>query len=640
MLATGHAPSTLRHDRDGTPMSMARRLTTFLLTRTPAPVRAGIRKLTPGWAYQAIARAAAGGSLRRTEPGRLFLSDKHVIALEQRLWQGFSHSAKADLDALLDERAPPPRGAEAAMVLARFQAANGAYADALEKLDLVVRTLAPLARHRRAQVIRVHSLMQLGHLDQARTAAEQARADQAPRGHADLDILLASMALAESGHGMCPADEAVDRYLAGISEPLERVGLAALARRDRHQPLGLGNLAPTVPPSTPAAMPARVSVLMAVHNRQAELAYAVGSVLAQTWRNLELVVVDDASTDDSWAVLQTLAAQDTRIVPIRLDTNGGAYVARNAALQAAGGDYVTVHDADDWSHPQKIERQVTDLLQHPQRPGNVTDWFRVGSDMQVQPRLDLFQVPVVHKNFSSLMLPRTTALEMGGWDTVRMSADAEFIERLQARAGTDAIPTVLPGIPLSISLLETGNLTAASATGIRTSQFGARHAYARQYREWHRSGADLRMARTSPHSPFPVPGICCGQTPDAGVFDVILVSHFRGPETLALCRRQSGRIAIVVWPDYQAVGDLDIDEAITRWCRETGTVTLVHGETARCHQLIIDPPEIMRHRLDKVPRIHADVIHVPRPGECDPTIERHIHKVFSAAAFNTPEGSA
>lgn len=612
-------------------MSMARRLTTFLLTRTPAPVRAGIRKLTPAWAYQAIARTAAGGSLRSSEPGRLFLSDKHVIALEQRLWQGFSHAATTDLEALLDERTPLPRRAEAAMVLARFQAAHGAHADALENLDLVARTLAPLARHRRAQVIRVHSLVQLGHLDRARAAAEQARADQAPHGHADLDILLASMALAESEPGTPPADEAVDRYLAGISEPLERAGLAALARRDRHQPLGLGNLAPTVPPPTPRAMPARVSVLMAVHNRRDQLAYAIGSVLAQTWRHLELVVVDDASTDDSWSVLQELAAQDPRIVPIRLDTNGGAYVARNAALQQASGDYVTVHDADDWSHPQKIEMQVTDLLRHPHRLGNTTDWFRVGPDMLAQPRLDLFQVPLVHKNFSSLMLPRATAVQLGGWDTVRMSADAEFVERLQAHAGEDALRTVLPGVPLSISLLEDGNLTAASATGIRTSTFGARHAYARQYREWHRSGADLRMHRTSPHEPFPVPRICLRKTGHEAVFDTIVVSDFRGPEALALYRRPSGRIAILPWPDYRAGHDLAIDDAITRWCRETGTVTLVHGETARCRQLLIDPPDIMRHRLDQVPRIHADTIHLPRLEGSDPVIERHIRETFGTS---------
>jgi teichuronic acid biosynthesis glycosyltransferase TuaG len=107
----------------------------------------------------------------------------------------------------------------------------------------------------------------------------------------------------------------------------------------------------------------RVSVVMPVYNAQATLAKAIDSVLAQTHGDLELLVVDDGSSDGSWAIVEDFARRDPRVRPIGPRPNGGVASARNAALDAAGGDYVAFLDSDDWWHPQKLEAQFETMRQ-------------------------------------------------------------------------------------------------------------------------------------------------------------------------------------------------------------------------------------------------------------------------------------
>jgi glycosyltransferase involved in cell wall biosynthesis len=102
---------------------------------------------------------------------------------------------------------------------------------------------------------------------------------------------------------------------------------------------------------------------MAVYNAAQFLRAAVDSVLSQTWRDFELIVVDDASTDDSAAVLHSF--HDPRIRIIRHETNRGASLSRNDALSAARGDLIAIMDADDVCAPDRLGRQVEYLDAHP-----------------------------------------------------------------------------------------------------------------------------------------------------------------------------------------------------------------------------------------------------------------------------------
>lgn len=108
----------------------------------------------------------------------------------------------------------------------------------------------------------------------------------------------------------------------------------------------------------------QVSILMPVYNATATLARSVASVQAQTFRDWELLMVDDGSTDGSVQLAADLAASDPRIRCLTLPENCGAAVARNHGLDAAKGRYITFLDTDDLWRPEKLSRQLEFMSEH------------------------------------------------------------------------------------------------------------------------------------------------------------------------------------------------------------------------------------------------------------------------------------
>jgi teichuronic acid biosynthesis glycosyltransferase TuaG len=102
----------------------------------------------------------------------------------------------------------------------------------------------------------------------------------------------------------------------------------------------------------------RVSVVMPAYNATATLEASMRSALAQTHADVELLVVDDCSTDGTWDVVQRLAAEDPRVVPIRQPRNAGVAAARNAGIEAATGRYIAFLDSDDRWYPDKLAIQL------------------------------------------------------------------------------------------------------------------------------------------------------------------------------------------------------------------------------------------------------------------------------------------
>jgi glycosyltransferase involved in cell wall biosynthesis len=109
----------------------------------------------------------------------------------------------------------------------------------------------------------------------------------------------------------------------------------------------------------------RVSVVTAVFNGELYIAECVRSVLAQTWTDFEFIVVDDGSTDDTWQVLQKLSAQDPRVVLLRNQPNQGVVKSLNRGLDRSKGQVIVRQDADDVSHPERIQKQLAFLDAHP-----------------------------------------------------------------------------------------------------------------------------------------------------------------------------------------------------------------------------------------------------------------------------------
>ena len=107
----------------------------------------------------------------------------------------------------------------------------------------------------------------------------------------------------------------------------------------------------------------KVSVLMTVYNSERYLHRAIESILNQTFRNFELIIVQDVSTDHSRDIIESF--HDTRIRVIWNSVKRGLSHARNLGLEAARGDYVTVMDSDDVAYSDRLRIQSQFLDQNP-----------------------------------------------------------------------------------------------------------------------------------------------------------------------------------------------------------------------------------------------------------------------------------
>ena len=107
-----------------------------------------------------------------------------------------------------------------------------------------------------------------------------------------------------------------------------------------------------------------VSVVMPAYNCEELLAESIRSVIAQTYNNWELLVVDDASSDKTQSVARKLATEEQRIRVIALSENGGVANARNVAMRAARGQYLAFLDSDDLWLPGKLSAQIEFMSRH------------------------------------------------------------------------------------------------------------------------------------------------------------------------------------------------------------------------------------------------------------------------------------
>src|SRR5689334_7043342 len=114
---------------------------------------------------------------------------------------------------------------------------------------------------------------------------------------------------------------------------------------------------------------------MPAWNAGATIVEALRSVAAQTYRNLEIIIVDDGSADATAALAREFCASDARARIVNR-SNGGPAAARNLGIAEARGEWIALIDADDVWHPSKVEKQVTVALAADERPGFVYCWYR------------------------------------------------------------------------------------------------------------------------------------------------------------------------------------------------------------------------------------------------------------------------
>ena len=331
---------------------------------------------------------------------------------------------------------------------------------------------------------------------------------------ADTLLAQANVRLAQDGVSADPT------RLDLLNRLFARHSLAGLALRTPSAALGLNNIAAVLNirkgASDSASMPL-VSVIIPVYNAAKTLPTVLRSLYEQSWPSLELLLVDDASTDNSVAVVESMLAECPPHVHVQLfkhATNQGAYAARNTGIAAAKGEFITVHDADDWSHPQKIERQALTLLEQASAQACLSWWVRVTEQLFFH-HWHLNGYGWVYPNISSLMFRREVFEKLGYWDQVRVNADTEYRERIEAAFGKRAVCEVLPGVPLAFGREDSGSLSQHSATHLSTQYTGVRYAYMQAARAWHagsRIPSDLYLSQNPSERPFVAPA---GMLPSA-----------------------------------------------------------------------------------------------------------------------------
>lgn len=101
-----------------------------------------------------------------------------------------------------------------------------------------------------------------------------------------------------------------------------------------------------------------VSIIMPAYNCDDFIGTTLESIIAQTYKNWELIIIDDCSTDNTFQIVKVYSLKDTRIKYHKLDINSGAAVARNKAIDLANGKYMAFLDSDDVWFPEKLSKQI------------------------------------------------------------------------------------------------------------------------------------------------------------------------------------------------------------------------------------------------------------------------------------------
>jgi glycosyltransferase involved in cell wall biosynthesis len=254
--------------------------------------------------------------------------------------------------------------------------------------------------------------------------------------------------------------------------------------------------------SLPSKSGPKVSVIMPAYNSANTLKQAAQSILSQTWQNLELIIVDDCSTDATLQVARQIAGGDARVKVIQNRQNAGPYVSKNCALQIATGEFTTGHDADDWALPERLEKQIQPLLASEGPGATIAYMLRLsaGCEMAFPTRIGKVSFDGASRLASiSLMFPTAFVREhLGYWDSVRFGGDSEFISRARLLFGEKLLQ--LEQISM-LCLDHENSLTNHEQHGVHKELgvTGVRKDYRDSWVEWHKN-----LSKSELFLPFPL----------------------------------------------------------------------------------------------------------------------------------------
>ena len=356
----------------------------------------------------------------------------------------------------------------------------------------------------------------------------------------------------------------VDDWLAEINDIYERAGLSRLSLADGSAPAFLRLKAEVPNPVTNGPL---VSIVMPVYKPDEYTDLAIQSALHQSYRNIEIIIVDDGSGGDAAERLNKWLAVDGRIKVVLNEPNAGAYTSRNIGYSMAQGEFITIFDGDDWQHPQKIERLVRGAQKQTDERLVSAPWTRADEDLFFHFRgwRGAFITPA---HVSTMFHTATIRKHLGHWDSVRKAADTEFILRYQALVNSKE-PFEVCEAPLTLSLVGSSNLSMEDfRLGYRSPD---RVSYRDSYEHWHKkiqtgehSGyLDFPLAERA----FPAPSrfLPSGATQQDLELDILLVGDFGADslvaelmlEHMASAAGMGQRIGLMHYPSLLHTASID-----------------------------------------------------------------------------------
>lgn len=479
-----------------------RQLSSSLGADTPIPVDAITQEeFDPEWylaAYPDVAQAGVDPwehyQRHGAEEGRLPRRNR-ALAWDHALWRGANAVMLPRLNTLLeDAAASADEQRDARWALARWFAWQQQWERVanclLPKGD--ARSVFTNVVHPRMALLAVEALCRLQLEGKLPITFKRLPAQllkglrQHFPGQADTYLAEANVQLAKQGRDAA--------RLKVLNQLFAAHGLSAITLNATSAPLALDNLAADAHSSLTSSSSRftthdspLISVIVPLYNAEQTIGTALRSLFDQQSVRLDIVVVDDASEDngaDEVAKWQGIAPEHISVTLIRHANNQGAYAARNNGLAAAQGDFVTIHDSDDWSHPYKLVTQWQALVEHPEAKACLTHWVRVTPELLFH-RWRLDDEGWVYPNISSLMLRREVTDTLGFWDAVTVNADTEYRERVEAAFGAESVIQALPGVPLSFGRADEGSLSQHSRSHLASQFSGLRYRYMQSARRWH-----------------------------------------------------------------------------------------------------------------------------------------------------------
>lgn len=247
-----------------------------------------------------------------------------------------------------------------------------------------------------------------------------------------------------------------------------------------------------------------VTVVMTSHNTADYIEDAITSLMRQSWRNLEVIVVDDASTDSTWQVLTRMQAVSPRLRVFRLNTNLGTYFAKNHGVQQARGEFIFFQDSDDLSHPDRIAICMRALMRANTMAVR-SCYSRVAfPEGVVYPVNDTFY----RLGLITLGVRRGVFNDIGYFNCTTKASDEEFVERLSLLSQTKQKSIDNIHLPLYFNTWREGSLFAdmvsndPEKTGnIEQKPSVSRAAFQQQYQALHQQLPEATLLRA--HFSFP-----------------------------------------------------------------------------------------------------------------------------------------